>query len=251
VGLRPGEAGHNLLTEPPEGAELAGLERRLHLRFRDRGLLLQAVTHSSFVHEHPEDGVGDNERLEFLGDAMIHGLSAEMLYRLHPDASEGELTVWRAGLVSTGALAAAARRLQLGAHLRLGRGVERAGGRDLESLLANSLEAVFGAVYLDRGLAGLRRLFEAVAAPDSAAANHKGRLQEHSQALGLGTPEYRLVGKEGPGHRPVYSVEVSVGGRNLGGGEASTRRAAEQAAAQAALAVLDEEGAQPQDMGPL
>jgi ribonuclease-3 len=218
------------------------------VRFRDRELLRQALTHSSFVHEHPGVTGGDNERLEFLGDAMIHGLAAEMLYDLNPEANEGELTVLRAGLVSTGALAATARRLGLGAHLRIGRGVERTGGRELDSLLANSLEAVFGAVYLDRGIGALRRLFRAEAAADLSAANHKGRLQEHSQARGLGTPEYRLVGREGPGHRPTYTVEVRVGGEPVGTGEARTRRAAEQAAAETALATLA--GAEPQNVGP-
>jgi ribonuclease III len=198
-------------------------------------LLQQALTHSSWVHEHPDLGAADNERLEFLGDAVIELVAGEALYRDDPDAGEGALTLGRAAQVSTGALAAAARRIRLGGYLRVGRGVENAGGRDLESLLANAMEAVFGAIYLDRGLRVAAAAFRRLAVTDEDGGNHKGRLQELTQAEGVGIPRYQVAATSGPSHRRNYRVEVWLGGTLLGEGEGPTRRAAEQLAASRAL----------------
>ena len=205
------------------------------MRFRRPGLLVQALTHSSWAHEHPETDGEDNERLEFLGDAVIELLAGEALYRGDAAAGEGALTLRRAAMVSTGALAAAARRIDLGRFLRVGHGVDKAGGRDLDSLLANALEAVFGAIYLDRGLRAASAAFERLAASTGENANHKGHLQELTQAEGAGVPRYVVADTSGPSHRRRYTVEVWLAEECLGEGHGSTRRAAEQAAASAAL----------------
>jgi ribonuclease-3 len=153
----------------------------------------------------------------------------------------------RAALVSTGALSAAARRIDLGRYLLVGRGVEASGGRQLDSLLANAVEALIGAIYMDRGLKAASKAFTAIAAePAPSVANFKGRLQELSQADSQGVPRYEVIEASGPGHRRRYRVEVWLGGRVLGVGEGSTRRAAEQAAAAVAIGKFDAEG-EPED----
>ncbi|MEA2681733.1 MAG: ribonuclease [Chloroflexota bacterium] len=205
------------------------------MELRHPQLLEQALTHSSWAHEHPELAASDNERLEFLGDAVIELVAAETLYRHDADAGEGALTLRRAALVSTGALAAAARRIQLGRYLRVGHGVDNAGGRDLDSLLANAMEAVFGAIYLDRGLRAAAAAFTRLAVTTDAGGNHKGRLQELTQSEGAGVPRYEVAATSGPSHRRNYRVEVWVGKERLGEGEGSTLRSAEQAAASRAL----------------
>jgi len=205
-------------------------------------LLLRALTHSSYVHENPDAGAEDNERLEFLGDAVVELVAAESLYRAHPDASEGSLTLQRAAIASTGGLAALARGVSLGQSLRLGRGVDKGGGRDLDSLLANALEALFGAVYLDRGLEQARRLYERLAASaQPGQRNYKGRLQELTQGAGWGVPGYGLLEVTGPGHKRLHLVQVRVGERVLADGAGLTRRAAEQEAARRALELLADE----------
>jgi ribonuclease-3 len=222
---------------PGRAQGLVALERKLGIGFADRDLLQQALTHRSFVHEHARDGALDNERLEFLGDAVLELIAADLLYRRDPAAGEGSLTLDRAAVVSTGALAAAARRIDLGEYLRVGRGVEKTGGRDLDSLLANALEAVIGAIYLDAGIEAATAVFERLGgAPAEGAINHKGRLQELTQADAEGVPVYKVIKATGPGHRRHYQVEVCLAGVRLGVGEGSTRRAAEQAAAKEAIA---------------
>jgi ribonuclease-3 len=224
------------VTQP----DLTALQDRLKTRFRDPELLLQALTHSSFAHEHPDGDVADNERLEFLGDAVIHLLAADMLYRRDAAAAEGALTLERAAMVSTGALAELARAVDLGPELRLGRGLDRGGGRDQESLLANAFEAVMGAIFLDRGMVAARSCFTALAGSGvGGPANYKGRFQELTQADGVGVPHYRVVSADGPSHRRQYTVEVRLSGVRLGVGEGSTRRAAEQEAAREGIAAFE------------
>jgi ribonuclease-3 len=221
---------------PGRGQGLGALERKLGIKLRDRDLLLQALTHTSYAHEHADEGAAHNERLEFLGDAVLELVAAEVLYRRNPEAGEGSLTLDRAAVVSTGALAAAARRIDLGRYLRVGKGIEKTGGRDLDSLLANSLEAVIGAIYLDLGLDATAGVFERLGGtPEEGAINHKGRLQELTQADAEGVPVYQVAEATGPAHRRCYRVEVRIAGVRLGEGEGSTRRAAEQAAAKAAI----------------
>ncbi|MGI8610043.1 MAG: ribonuclease III [Candidatus Dormibacteria bacterium] len=229
-------------ASPPErgalGAadDLETLQDLLGVRFRRPELLQRALTHSSWAHEHPQTEADDNERLEFLGDAVIELVAGEALFRADAAAGEGALTLRRAAMVSTGALAAAARKIDLGPFLRVGRGVDRAGGRDLDSLLANALEAVLGAIYLDRGLRVAAATFHRLASPTGEDENHKGRLQELTQAEGAGAPRYVVADTSGPSHRRSYRVEAWLGEEVLGEGLGSTRRAAEQAAAAQALA---------------
>jgi ribonuclease-3 len=229
--------GASRAVPPAEGAKALGaLERKLGIKLAHRDLLLQALTHTSYAHEHAAEGASDNERLEFLGDAVLELVAADVLYRRNPEAGEGSLTLDRAAVVSTGALAAAARRIDLGKYLRVGRGVEKTGGRDLDSLLANSLEAVLGAIYLDLGFDATVGVFERLGGtPEEGAINHKGRLQELTQADAEGVPVYEVAEATGPAHRRRYRVEVRIAGVRLGEGEGSTRRAAEQAAAKAAI----------------
>jgi len=207
----------------------------LGVEFDQPRLLLQALTHKSWVHENVDTGATDNERLEFLGDAVIELLAADSLYAADPGAGEGALTLRRAAMVSTGALAVAARRIGLGGHLRVGNGVDKAGGRDLDSLLANAMEAVFGAVYLDQGINAASAVFERVAVVIPSESNFKGRLQEITQAEGAGVPRYEVASATGPSHRRQYRVVVWVGDDLIGEGVGMTRRAAEQLAAGHAL----------------
>jgi len=217
------------------------LERRLGHRFRDRDLLETALTHRSFAHER---GGGEHyERLEFLGDAVLGLVAAERLYRLHPDDPEGELSKRKAFLVSREVLAGRARELGLGEALRLGVGEERTGGREKTSLLADAMEALIGAVYLDGGLAAAREVVEALLAAGAARQAHgardpKTRLQEVAQGRGWGLPVYRVLDATGPDHAKRFRVECRLRGEAVGTGEGRSKKAAEQAAAAAALETL-------------
>jgi ribonuclease III len=225
----------------PAAAELAG---RLDLDFSDLTLLGQALIHSSYVNEHPAAG-DSNERLEFLGDAVLSLVFSEELWRKHPAEDEGSLTMRRAAIVSAPALADIADRLDLGSYLLLGQGARQAGERSRRSVLAGVFEAVTGAIYLQFGLAETRRWLLQVAAPEldagRAAASLKAPksvLQELCVARGEASPRYRVVSQAGPAHDRRYVVEAMVGGVTLGSGEGRSRRAAETAAAKVALAAL-------------
>ena len=220
--------------------ERAALEAALGHAFRSPALLETALQHPSYAHE--QDGTRGNERLEFLGDAVIDLAAAQLLFEAHPTWEEGHLTRARAALVNTAALAAHARTLDIPAHVRLGR-TERRSGVEKDSILANVLEAVIGALYLDGGLAPVlalaRRLFAAALAPDSDAfaADPKTRFQEWAHAVRKSTPRY--VGTDDSGveddeHR--FAVEVRLDGEVWGRGRGRTKRAAERAAAERALA---------------
>jgi len=221
----------------------ASLERRLGRRFINPSLLEQALTHSSWAHENGGASREDNERLEFLGDALLGHFVAERLFRDDASASEGDLTRRKQAVVSMPALAAAARRLDLGAHLVLGRGEESSGGREKDSMLADAFEAVLGAIYLDGGIragrAFVRRclgpLMGASTGVESPGLDAKTELQERWQALSRVTPCYRIVATEGPAHAREFMVEVLVGDRVLATGRGRNRKGAEQAAAASAL----------------
>jgi ribonuclease-3 len=226
------------------------LEKRIGYRFRRPELLQLALTHRSRANEEGRDE--HYERLEFLGDAVLGLVAAEWLYLGHPDLPEGELSKMKAQLVSRTALAQHAQALDLGASLRLGVGEERSGGRTKPSLLADSLEAVLGAIYLDGGLAAASRVIEALFGGRAAGSGEVGgtthllggdaktTLQEAVQALGWPLPEYRLTAATGPDHSKLFTVECWVGGRRAGGGEGTSKKTAEQRAAADALARLDE-----------
>lgn len=222
-----------------EETVLAALRRAVG-DFHSDGLFLQAVTHSSWVQEHPGAGRDSNERLEFLGDAVVGLAMASYLYSRFPAAREGELSRLKAAVVGAGALAAAARRLGLGDLLFLGRGEAQSGGASKPALLADAFEAVCAALYLDGGWQRARdfvveQLSGAVErALRRGTGDFKSALQEKVQEQG-GTVSYRLVAQEGPDHARLFTVEVLVDGRVAGRGKGRSKKAAEQEAARMAL----------------
>lgn len=223
---------------------------RLGLPIHDLDLLEQALVHSSWLHEHRDHVRGHNERLEFLGDAVVSLAVSGALFERHPDDDEGMLSARRASIVSASGLARLAARLDLGRHLLLGEGEAARGGRRRPSLLAQSFEAVAGAVYLDQGWEVTRRWIVDLAAleltadsPIVALKSPKSRLQEWTQRRTGGRPQYRVLEALGPDHDKLFRIEVRVEGRVLGRGEGSSRRIAEtQAAAQALEVLRAEEG---------
>ena len=217
---------------------------RLGLPIRDRTLVGRALTHASWLHEHPEAG-GHNERLEFLGDAVISLAVSVALYRRHPDDDEGLLSSRRAAIVSTTGLARIADRLGLGAELFLGEGEAQRGGRVRPSLLASGFEALAGAVMLDLGFERASAWIAEVAAPELSATlgltalkSPKSRLQELTQRTIGSRPEYQVVEAAGPDHERTFRVEAVVEGRVLGSGSGPSRRIAETMAAAEALVAL-------------
>jgi ribonuclease III len=233
------------------------LEERLGHRFSSRELLDKALTHSSAVPElrgAAADGTGsvitlaDNERLEFLGDAVLELLASEYLLAAFPEWTEGQLSKSRARIVNAGSLEAAARRLRLGEHLRLGRGEEKTGGREKQTLLADAFEAVVAAVYLDAGLGVAREVLHRVLFEQAveergeriAESDRKSALQEFLQGRGQAPAEYRLAGESGPDHQKVFQIEVWISGECMAKGEGSTKKEAEQQAARSALEILEQ-----------
>ena len=218
------------MSEEKAALEIAGY------RFRDADLLATALTHSSYLHEHPEENAPDFERLEFLGDAVVDLVVGEDLYRRFPDATEGELTALRAALVSSAALAEVGRRLGLPERARLGRGEEETGGRARAGLAASLYESVVGACYIESGLAAAtalvqRTMGDAIAATASSPRKSpKTLLQEWAQAAHHPLPLYRTLDVSGPEHRRGFVVEVEVAG-NVAQGTGASKRAAEEAAA--------------------
>jgi ribonuclease-3 len=209
--------------------------------FADPSLLLDALTHRSFKNENPEDLSSDNERLEFLGDAVVDLVAAALLYVHFPEANEGELTRRRADLVSEKGLAEAAEAIGVGAAMRLGKGEEKSGGREKPRLLSSALEACIGAIFSDGGadaaFAAARRIFEPrlhTAAPGHRDA--KSRAQEWAQANLGGTPSYSIVSSEGPDHEREFTVALELDGEQVATGTGRSKLDAEQAAAEVALA---------------
>jgi ribonuclease-3 len=207
--------------------------------------LARALVHGSWLHEHPDEATGHNERLEFLGDAVVSLVVSEALYGRHPDDDEGLLSSRRAAIVSTGGLARLARRIGLGDYLLLGEGEAQRGGRTRPALLASALEALAAAVFLDQGWNSVRDWLADLAAPEieadlapAALKNPKSRLQELSQRRSGERPHYRLVEVSGPDHQRRFVVEAALGGAVVGVGEGPSRRSAEAAAASVALQAL-------------
>ena len=224
------------------------LTERLGLPIRDRDLFAQALVHSSWLHEHPDAARGHNERLEFLGDAVVSLAVSEALYKRHPTDDEGVLSARRAAIVSTPGLALLATRLELGEFLLLGEGEAQRGGRVRPSLLASAFEALVGAIYLDLGWDAVRDWIHRWAAEELEAdvalttlKSPKSRLQEHTQRTTGDRPLYRLLEAVGPDHEKQFRIEVVVDGRVLGTGEGLSRRIAETSAAAEALEVLRRE----------
>jgi len=223
--------------------EFEELQERIGYRFRDRGLLEHALTHKSRAAEDASGGVADNESLEFLGDAVLGLVVAEMLFRKYPHYNEGQKSKIKASVVSTQALARRAEQIQLGDHLLLGRGEEKTGGRFKQALLADGYEALIAALYLDGGLtaaAGFldRELTEAIesgAGEPVVGQDYKSALQERLQALGRPLPEYRVAAESGPDHRKEFTIAVVVAGDVLGTASGKAKKEAEQEAARLAL----------------
>src|SRR5919206_190225 len=230
---------------PPLDPVVSALAERLGVGLADTRVALAAVTHKSYVNEHRGEGLKDNERLEFLGDAVIDLAVSHRLMERFPEAREGDLSKIRASLVDESALARIARDLDLGALLRLGRGEELTGGRQKSSLLADAMEAVVAALYLGGGLSPVlalvdRFLGEAFerAAAGTLDRDFKTQFQELAQSRLRASPRYRVVAEHGPDHSKVFDVELELRGEVVGRGSGRSKKDAEQAAAQVALEAL-------------
>lgn len=220
------------------------LERALGLEFKNKDLLQQALYHRSYLNEAPDE-VESNERLEFLGDAVLGHVISDKLYRDYPTLTEGQLSQIRALLVRWDALAKAAKRIDLGEYLVLGRGEEMSGGRDRPSNLAGALEALIGAAFLDGGVTRARRLILQLLKPDleevakkGITADSKSELQHIAQTRWHQIPSYKMISSEGPDHAKLFTVEVSLGNEMMGRGQGRTKKQAELNAARQALETL-------------
>lgn len=221
------------------------LQRQLGIRFKRTGLLKQAFTHTSYVNENKNGSAKDNERLEFLGDAVMQLLVAEYLYLTHPRRPEGELTRMRAAIVCEPSFAKFAETLELGKYVLLGRGEEQLGGRSRPALLADLFESFIGALYLDSGLDAVREFLRARIFPliDGAdylpVKDYKSKLQERAQHRALGAIEYVIDEERGPAHDREFVVSVFVGGTRYGTGTGRTKKEAEQRAAAEACRTIE------------
>lgn len=227
-------------------------ERESQLEFEDKSLLSRALTHPSYLNEHPDEGLEDNQRLEFLGDAVLDFISGELLYHHYPEASEGRLTRLRAALVRTETLARFAVETGVSDALMLGRGERETGGRNRVTNQCDAFEAIMGALYLDQGMEAVRAyvtpLFER-ALEDVVRLeldkDAKSRLQEWSQAnLGV-TPTYRTIASSGPDHAKEFTVAVFLDGEQKGSGTGTSKQAAAQEAARLTLELLQSQHEQP------
>ena len=219
-------------------ADIAELEAALGVVFSDRSLLMQAMVHRSYLHEHPGSAMPSNERLEFLGDAVLGLLIAEHIYHRYPEMNEGAMTSIRAAVVKAPALAQLAAGLRLGDHLLMSRGEEAGGGRTRQANLARAFEALIGAILIDQGLDATRRVTIAQVhetldeiVRERLDRDDKSLLQELVQGLLGITPTYRIVSTSGPDHEPLFTVEVCAGEQLLGAGSGRSKREAEQVAA--------------------
>ena len=223
--------------------KLNEFQQNIGYQFKQEALLRQALTHSSYAHEKNLKELMDNERLEFLGDSILGMVVADHLYKNFPDRPEGELTRMRADMVCETSLAAVADKIGLGKHLLLGHGEERFGGRSRASILADAVESVIAACFLDGGLDAALKVvqqFILVEVPVTKLhnADYKTQLQELVQQKKNQILSYALVGQSGPDHDKLFEVEVSLNGNVVGRGTGSSKKRAEQAAAHAALEKL-------------
>lgn len=215
------------------------LESRIGYSFKKQELLIRALTHPSYRHERQEET--DNQRLEFLGDSVLNLITAEYLFEKHPDSQEGDLSKLRSQLTHNETLAKIGAELELGAFMHFGKGEDERGGRDRPSNLADAVEAVIGAVYIDSGIIAARKIFRKLFQPRIATIkapgffNPKGALQELAQVQFKCIPEYTLINQQGPAHAPTYTVEVSLRGKPLAQGSGPNKRDAEKEAARVAI----------------
>lgn len=226
-------------------ANLDQLQKTIGIEFQDRALLEQALVHRSFLNENPDFALRSNERLEYLGDALLDFVVGEYLYQRYPEMDEGELTGLRAGIINGSGLARLARSMELGRHVYLSRGEDERAGRERLGLLSDVFEALVAAIYLDRGLETARKFVLRLVEPEverivegGLERDHKSRLQEWTQKeLGV-TPSYRTVMERGPDHAKEFTVEVAIGEEVYGTGQGTSKQAAEQRAAGEALKAL-------------
>ncbi len=220
----------------------AVLEEKIDYSFKDKSLLKRALTHSSYANERTSGSVGDYERLEFLGDAVLELVSSDYLYHQREDLSEGKLTKLRASMVCEPALAKCARDLELEQFILLGKGEENTGGRNRDSIISDVMEAVIGAMYLDGGIDRAREFIGRFVLEDlkkeSLMQDSKTILQEMVQATGFDSFEYRMAGEKGPDHDKTFMAEAVLNGNVIGYGEGRTKKAAEQEAAREAIGWL-------------
>jgi ribonuclease-3 len=222
--------------------DIAGLQKTLGVSFKNPSLLEQSLVHSSYVNENPAHTLGHNERLEFLGDAVLDFIVAAKLYREFPGLMEGEMTRLRAALVRRDTLANMAREIKLGDFLYMGRGEETSGGRDKTPNLAGALEALIAAVFLDRGIITTEKMVKNLLSDEwqkitsrGVGFEYKSRLQELTQSRFQSAPSYRLVSESGPDHAKKFVIEVIVNSEVMGSGSGRTKKAAETEAARLAL----------------
>lgn len=223
---------------------MKSLEEKLGYTFQDKSLLENALTHSSCANE-SKGRLHSNERLEFLGDSILGMVVAEHLYRNHPDLPEGELTRTRAALVCEESLVEVAHDLGLGDYLKLGKGEEAGGGRTRPSIRADAVEAVLAAVYLDGGIGSARKIIQKYILSReieglNSQRDYKTALQELVQRESGQSLKYRLTGSEGPDHNKRFFVEVDLNGQPVGAGKGHSKKEAEQMAAKAAIAKLNQ-----------
>ena len=223
-------------------SDVQRLQDVIGLRFNDQALLQEALVHRSFLNENPGFGLRSNERLEFLGDALLDFIVGEYVYQRCPEKEEGHLTSLRAALIRQGTLARFAGSIQLGDYLCLSRGEDEGGGRSKAGLLADTFEALVAAIYLDRDLAAVREFVMRFVQPETTRIlegglerDDKSRLQEWAQGEFQVMPVYRTVMERGPDHAKEFTVEVLIGDKVYGRGEGRSKQAAEQEAAQQAL----------------
>ena len=221
------------------------LHTKLQYRFRSQKLLQQALMHSSYANEHQINPLSQNERLEFLGDAVLELISSETLYTRYPELMEGDLTKFRASIVCESMLAQKARSLALGDALQMGKGESQSGGRDRDSILADAFEALIGAIYLDGGLDSARAFILHMLDSDIRGMRSrfmqndcKTFLQEQLQQNSQKPIEYTVLSEAGPDHNKQFTVSVSHGGKPLGQGTGKSKKEAEQSAAQNAIEQL-------------
>lgn len=255
AGTRRGRAPRGAVDEAPARPDAesrllaaAAVETMLSYRFRDPCLLGQALVHRSHLHAYGDERIESNERLEFLGDAVLGLVTNAYLFLEYPDLEEGDLTRLKSKLVCGASLARVAQRLELGDHILMSRGEAATGGRDRDSILADAVEAIIGAAYLDGGLEAAQGVIERWLFDHAdeilehrTLANDKSRLQEIVQARFRVPPRYRVLETTGPDHERVFTVEVLFGDRVLGTGRGANKKSAEQEAAGCALQRLAQE----------
>ncbi len=220
-----------------EEKNLSELEKDIQVVFEDKGLLKEALTHRSYLNENP--GLNSNERLEFLGDALLSMVIACELYKRQPPLNEGEMTELRASFGCGDNLAQLALHLNLGEYLYLGKGEEKSGGGEKKRNLAGTLEALIGAIFIDQGFPEMEEfILREVLNSQGAEKSFKSQLQEKVQSQMRELPRYHVVGERGPNHEPEFTVEVKVGGKVWGRGKGKSKKMAEEEAARVALEKL-------------